>query len=155
MRLALHTDYALRTLIYLAGRQERATAQEIAGFYQISGHHLAKVVALLARQGWIRSVRGLGGGLELTRPAEQISLGEVIVSCEGQMHLLECVGTPAVCVIQPTCRLRTILAQAERLMLDFLQSVKLSDVVTPGGQLTEFLPLIELTQRAPPASAAP
>ncbi|MCL6508202.1 MAG: acyl-CoA dehydrogenase family protein [Bryobacteraceae bacterium] len=57
---------------------------------------------------------------------------------EGNMHLLDCVGTENVFTIQPGCRLRRVLAHAERIQLDYLNSVRLSDVVEPGGLLREF-----------------
>jgi Rrf2 family nitric oxide-sensitive transcriptional repressor len=152
MRLALHTDYALRTLIYLAGRPGRATVDQVAEFYRISGHHVAKVVQQLARQGYVRSVRGVGGGLELARPPEDIRLGDVIEACEGSPHLLECVGTDDVCIIQPACKLRRVLAEAERVQRDYLNSVRLSDVVRPAGGLKEFRLLPAGKLRATPAA---
>jgi Rrf2 family transcriptional regulator, nitric oxide-sensitive transcriptional repressor len=138
MRLGLHTDYALRTLIYLAGRPARASVAEVAAFYAISKDHVAKVVQSLARHGYLRSIRGAGGGIELARRPEEVRIGQVIQEFEGNLHLLECVGVENVCVIQPGCKLRTVLAQAERLQIDFLNSVRLSDVVRPGGQLLEI-----------------
>jgi Rrf2 family nitric oxide-sensitive transcriptional repressor len=145
MRLSLYTDYALRTLIFLAGRRQRGTIDEIAEFFHISRDHLAKVVQRLARLGYLRSIRGIGGGIELGRGAEEISIGEVVLAMEGNMHLLECVGVDHVCVIQPRCRLRGVLAEAERIQMGYLQSVKLADVVRPGGQLAEFEPLVALS----------
>ena len=55
-----------------------ATVNEIAGFYRISSHHVAKVVNQLARLGYVRSIRGVGGGLELGRSAETVRIGDVI-----------------------------------------------------------------------------
>ena len=141
MQLALQTDYALRTLIYLAGRPGRRTVGEIAEFFRISRDHVAKVVHRLAKLGYLRSVRGMGGGLELARNAEAISVGEVVLAMEGNMHLLECVASDGVCVIERGCRLKGVLAEAERLQMEFLHSVPLSDVVKPGGQLVELEPL--------------
>lgn len=140
MRLDLHTDYALRTLIYLAGRPGRASVAEVAGFYRISKDHVAKVVQALVRLGYVRSQRGAGGGIELARSPEEIRLGRVIATLEGNMHLLECVGTDNVCTIQPGCRLRRVLAEAERIQQAYLDSIRLSDVVQPGGWLREFEP---------------
>lgn len=147
MRLSLLTDYSLRTLIYLAGRQERVCVDEIARFYRISAHHLAKVAQRLSKLGYVRSIRGLGGGLELGRPADAIRLGELVAALEGNLHLLECVGTPGVCVIQPGCKLRSVLAEAERVQFEYLNAVRLSDLVEPGGQLREFVPLAVLSGR--------
>jgi Rrf2 family nitric oxide-sensitive transcriptional repressor len=140
MRLALHTDYALRTLMYLAARGRRARVDDIAGFFAISAHHVAKVVQQLARLGFVRSHRGAGGGLELARPAADIRVGEVITAMEGNTHLLECVGTDDVCVIQAACRLRHVLAKAERLQMDYLDNVRLADLVRPGETLQRSLP---------------
>ena len=138
MRLALHTDYALRTLIFLAGKPRRATVTEIAEFYRISKDHVAKVVQRLAKLGYARSIRGSGGGVELGRPADEISVGQVVLAMEGNMHLLECVSAEGVCVIQPNCRLKGVLAEAERIQMEYLNRVKLSDVIQPGGQLVEL-----------------
>ncbi len=131
MRLALQTDYALRTLMFLASRigKSRSTIAEVATFFQISEGHVAKVVNQLVRMGFVRGVRGAGGGIELGREPAQIRVGEVIVAFEGNMHLLECVGTENVCVIQSHCKLRNVLAKAEQLQLDYLADVRLTDVL--------------------------
>jgi len=135
MQLTMQTDYALRTLMYLASRDERATVSEVAALFKISSHHVAKVVNQLSRLGYIRSVRGLGGGIELALPLEEIRLGEVIERFEGNLHLLECVGTENVCVIQPFCKLKGVLAEAERIQRDYLNSVTLADVAPSRRQL--------------------
>ena len=135
MRLRLQTDYALRVLLYLATRPRRATAAEVAEFYRISPHHLGKVVHQLGRLGHLRNVRGPGGGIELARTPEAVSVGEVISTFEGNTHLLECIGTPGVCVIQPGCRLRGVLAEAERLQMEYLNGVTLADLVPEGLDL--------------------
>jgi Rrf2 family nitric oxide-sensitive transcriptional repressor len=131
MRLSLQTDYALRTLMFLASKKgrQRTTIAAVAGFFQISEPHVAKVVNQLARLGFVRSVRGAGGGIELGKDAANIRLGEVVLAFEGNMHLLECVGTENVCVIQKHCKLKTVLDKAERLQVDYLNEVRLADVL--------------------------
>lgn len=135
MRLALQSDYALRTLMYLASRNERATVAEVATFYGISTAHVAKVVNQLARLSYIRSIRGIGGGIELTRAAEDISIGEVVATFEGNMHLLECVGMDGVCVIEEFCKLKRVLSEAERIQVEYLNGVSLADVVPTKRQM--------------------
>src|SRR5688500_4975247 len=98
MRLTTHTDYALRTLMYLTARSGRATIAQVAELFGISAHHVAKVVNLLARLGYIRCIRGIGGGIELARQPEDVRLGDLIEALEGDMHLLECVDVENVCV---------------------------------------------------------
>lgn len=138
MQLTIQTDYALRTLMYLASRDDRATVAEVAALFDISANHVAKVVNQLSRFGYIRSVRGLGGGIELAVPLDEIRLGEVIERFEGNLHLLECVGTEGVCVIQPFCKLKGVLAEAERLQREYLNSVTLADVAPSRRQLKQL-----------------
>jgi len=135
MRLSLHTDYALRTLLLLAVRPGRASVGQVAEFYRISKDHVAKVVQSLARLGYLRSIRGIGGGIELLRKPAEIRIGQVVRDFEGSMHLLDCVGVESVCVIQPGCKLRSVLAQAEKLQMDYLDSVRLADIVAPEREL--------------------
>lgn len=138
MRLALYTDYALRTLIYLAIHPGRSHVADVAKFFAISKDHVAKAVGQLSRLGFLRTTRGVGGGIELAKSPDQISIGEVIVAIEGNMHLLECVATENVCVIQPGCKLRGVLAKAEEIQQEYLNSVKLSDVLSTPEQLVEL-----------------
>lgn len=134
MKLALQTDYALRTLLYLATEQGRTTVAELAAFFGISINHLGKVVHQLGRLGYVRNVRGPGGGIELMHEAQGITVGAVIRDFEGRnIHLLECVERPGVCVIQPGCALRGVLAEAERRQMDYLDGVTLESLRPVSG----------------------
>jgi Rrf2 family transcriptional regulator, nitric oxide-sensitive transcriptional repressor len=127
--------------MYLSGISQRATTAEIAEFFGISKDHLAKVAQRLTRLGYIRSVRGIGGGIELAQPADKVRIGEVVQQMEGTMHLLDCVASQEqICVIQPGCQLRLVLAEAERIQLEYLNSVTLADIAKPGIQLVSISP---------------
>jgi Rrf2 family nitric oxide-sensitive transcriptional repressor len=134
MRLTNHTDYSLRTLMYLATTRRRITIDDVANLFGISANHVAKVVNHLARCGYVRSIRGIGGGIELAMSPEEISVGAVITSCGGT-QLLECVSIENVCVIQSFCKLKGVLAEAERIQMDYLNSIKLTDIVPQKRQL--------------------
>lgn len=137
MPLTTQTDYALRTLMYLAARSGRATVADVAGLFGISANHVAKVVNQLSRYGYIRSVRGIGGGIELAQQPDTIRLGEVVERFEGNLHLLDCVATENVCAIQTFCKLKGVLAEAERLQVEYLNSVTLADVAPTRRQLAQ------------------
>jgi Rrf2 family transcriptional regulator, nitric oxide-sensitive transcriptional repressor len=138
LRLALQTDFALRSLLYLATRSGRTTVTEVAEFYGISAHHVGKVVHQLGRLGYVRNRRGPGGGIALARPPGEITVGRVIRDFEGSTHLLECVGTPGICAIQPGCTLRTVLAEAERLQMSYLDGVTLEALLPSPLDLATF-----------------
>lgn len=133
MRLTIHTDLALRVLIFLAlieGR--RTTIQEIAESYGISRNHLMKVVHQLAMLGFIRSTRGAGGGIELARRPESIRIGDLVASVEPDFSLVECFRPDNQCVITPACMLPAMLGQALDAFRKTLNTYTLADLVVAG-----------------------
>ena len=138
MRLTTYTDFALRTLMYLTARSGRATIAQVADLFGISSHHVAKVVNHLARLGYLRCIRGIGGGIELARLPEDIRLGEVIEAMEGNLHLMECMESDDVCAIQPFCKLKAAFAEAERVQLEFLNGITLRDVSPTKRRLSQL-----------------
>ena len=141
MKLTTQTDYALRTLMFLATRSSRANVADIAQLFGISVNHVGKVVNLLAREGYIHSTRGVGGGIELAKQPEEISIGAVIACMEVNMHLLGCVGTDDSCAIHSFCKLKGVLAEAERVQREYLDSVTLADVVPTRRQFNRVASL--------------
>ena len=75
MRLSVQTDYALRTLMFLAVKDGHHSIAEIAHAYGISKNHLMKVAQRLTAEGFVESVRGRNGGLKLARPANALNVG--------------------------------------------------------------------------------
>jgi Rrf2 family transcriptional regulator, nitric oxide-sensitive transcriptional repressor len=145
IRLNLATDYALRTLLYLASHPDRqVSTREVVQFYGISADHVSKVVQHLVHGGYIRAGRGRGGGLRLGRPAAEITVGAVVELFEGPIVLLDCVTREGACVIQPGCRLRGVLRQAGAQLAETLNGVTLADLVAPSEP-----PLIQLSAARP------
>ena len=140
IRLNLSTDYALRTLLYLGMRPEsQVSTRDVAEFYGISADHVSKVVQHLAHAGFVRSGRGRTGGIRLGRPAIEITVGAVVELFEGPVSLLECVSTEGVCVIQPGCRLKAVLARVGAQLVQELNQVTLADLVQPApGALVQI-----------------
>jgi Rrf2 family transcriptional regulator, nitric oxide-sensitive transcriptional repressor len=129
MRLTRYTDYALRVLLYLGASPDRlSTINEIAAHHNISRNHLMKVVHQLGSWGYIETLRGKGGGIRLARKPEDILLGDVVRHTEGNLEIVECF-TPgnSNCIIQPGCRLKTVLNDALTSFLATLDLYTLAD----------------------------
>jgi len=79
MKLQQNSLLALYSLVEFAGDPMRhISAAEIAQKYQVSPHHLAKVLAELARAGIVQSVRGVGGGYRFAANARRLTLLDVM-----------------------------------------------------------------------------
>jgi Rrf2 family protein len=79
MRLQKNTSLALYSVLEFASDPARhISAAEIADKYGVSPHHLAKVLAELARSGVVESVRGAGGGYRFTGNARRLTLMDII-----------------------------------------------------------------------------
>lgn len=142
MQITKRADYAVRTMLEVAKAEDSAPAltQEVAARQGIPGPFLAKIVLALTRGGLLRSYRGAGGGIALARPADQISLLQVVEAIDGPISVSSCVLWPEECTRSGTCPVHEIWCEAQTLLVDRLKSTTLSSLVeqsrTPGGTQT-------------------
>ncbi len=140
MRLTLHTDYALRVLMYAAVKGDAlATIAEIVARFDISRGHVMKVVHRLGRLGYLETIRGKGGGIRLARDPRHINLGAVVRDMEEELNVLGCLDGEGYCRIQQCCVLKGALREATRAFLATLDGYTLEDLVRPRHALTQLL----------------
>ncbi|RFD18986.1 Rrf2 family transcriptional regulator [Komagataeibacter melaceti] len=153
MRLTLHTDFALRVLIYLGQNPDRRVSiHEIAEVYGISHNHLIKVVNHLSHGGVVHARRGRSGGLELAAGPRDIIIGDIVRRMETDMRpIASCEpanGRP--CLLAGNCPLRGLLGRAVEAFLTVLDNTTLHDIIPtdrigpdmePGGVLMAHAPL--------------
>tara|TARA_R110002072_G_scaffold10726_26_gene49705 strand:+ start:3873 stop:4298 length:426 start_codon:yes stop_codon:yes gene_type:complete len=141
MQLSRHSDYTLRVLMYLSVRpDERGTLAQISAFYNISFEHLRKIVHELGKLGYIETFRGKGGGIELAYAAEDINVGVLLESVEGDKPLIDCRGLD--CRLAPVCTLNLALTRAQRAFFDTLKEYTLADLVGNKAMARELLAVI-------------
>lgn len=140
MQLSTHTDYSLRTLIYLAlkASERPVTVQEIARDYAISVNHVAKVAQTLSQLGYVKSLRGRGGGLVLAQTPDAIKVGKLVRETEN-LKLLECFGPDSTCPIDPGCKLKSALKKAQKAFLAVLDEYTLEDMIKNDRELEKLL----------------
>lgn len=141
MRLTLQTDYALRSLIYLAtAPEETATAARIAEAYGVSLNHLVKVLQKLRALGFVETVRGRNGGVRLSRDPAQIRLGDVVRGCEDLTEFVECFNPSTnSCPIAAACLLKRRLGEALSAYLKVLDGYTVADVAANRAELAAIL----------------
>lgn len=141
MRLTLHTDYALRMLIYLAVHDGKpATVSDVATIYGLSRNHLLKIALKLGRFGYLRTTRGRSGGISLVQPPEMINIGDVVRAMEDDFALVECLRPDGGrCLISPACRLKGLVREAAGAFLAVFDSYTLADLVANRQLLEQFV----------------
>ena len=148
MRLTLHADYALRTLVYLGIHTDRLTSiREVAGAYGISENHLVKIIHRLGQAGFVETIRGRNGGLRLGQPAASILIGDVVRHTEEDMALVGCMqqadharADTKPCILADCCSLRGVLGEALGSFIAVLDRYTLADVITDSERQRLRLP---------------
>lgn len=142
MKLSLFTDYSLRVLMFAALKGESFSLSEVAESYDISRHHLVKVVNYLAKLGYLETRRGRGGGIALGMKPEDIRIGMVVRRTEDTPFIVECFDKQHnTCPINGSCRLKGALAQAVNAFYETLDRHTLRDFVAgaDGARLNRIL----------------
>lgn len=94
MKLSTKGRYGLRALIDLArySSQEPVSITSISDRQGISERYLEQLMAMLKKNGLVKSIRGAGGGYVLARDMKDISVGDVLRALEGSLEPVECPG---------------------------------------------------------------
>jgi Rrf2 family nitric oxide-sensitive transcriptional repressor len=136
MKLTQFTDYSLRVLMYLASNPDRlSTAKEISSAFNISYHHIVKVVHALSKHGYIGSRKGKGGGILLARPAQEINLGDLVCTLEPDLDIVECFGANNACSITSVCKLKHVFLDARKAFMAELGKHSLANVTSNKHEL--------------------
>ena len=91
------SSLALHGMGLLAATGRRMSIREIAAATGASEAHLSKVFQRLVKEGMIRSIRGPGGGFDLTRTPENITLLEIYSAIEGKPSSNTCLLHSGAC----------------------------------------------------------
>ena len=107
IRMSKLTDYAIVLLAHLARSGRTLTAQEISERSRVPAPTVSKLCKELSRAGLVLSQRGRHGGYGLARPAERISVAEIVEAIDGPIALTDCSGPGrATCQIEDVCPAR-------------------------------------------------
>ena len=92
MRISTKGRYALRLMLDLAlyGNGTCISLRDISARQNVSVKYLEQIVVILARAGFVKSVRGPQGGYRLARPPKDYTAGEVLRLIEGSLAPVPC-----------------------------------------------------------------
>ena len=130
MKLSTKGRYGTRAMIDIALYRESGSTllKDIASRQGISLKYLDHILSSLRKAGLIKNVRGKGGGYSLTRPAEQITLCDIIEAVEGTLSPVECVDNPEYCKKISTCSAHDVWVKVQESIEDVLRSTSLQSL---------------------------
>lgn len=139
MKLSTKGRYGLRALIDLAlySENETVSIQSIASRQNISDSYLEQLMRKLRSAGLIVSVRGAQGGYKLARPANEISVGDVLRALEGSLEAVTCGGEDNSCQGADLCVTKFVWERINSSIRDTVDSIKLSQLVEESRLMRE------------------
>ncbi|WFE89016.1 Rrf2 family transcriptional regulator [Roseibium porphyridii] len=140
MRLSQASDFALRILMATGQSDNPQTVEKLAKQLGLAKSHVMKIVAHLAKGGYLETTRGRGGGIRLAKSPEAIRLGDVVRLIEPDLGVVACLkpGSTAACAFLPRCALKSAMAQAAEAFLDSLNGQTLASILA-GTQKARLL----------------
>jgi len=130
MRVSAKSDYALRALLEIAGHAQSRpmSAEEIGRLQDIPHGFLQAILADLRRAGIVVSQRGQSGGWRLARPADQVSVADVIRAVDGPLVSVYGLRPESVSYNQAAVVLQSVWIAARSSLRDVFERVSIQDL---------------------------
>ena len=137
MEITRQADYAVRIVLDLAehihGGVERS--DDVARRQVVPRAYFTKVVQALVRAGYVRTLRGARGGIQLARDPDAITLRQVIEAVEGPIYLNRCLSHPGECTLERTCPAHPVWGHIQDVLTRELEAVTVSQMITVRPRL--------------------
>lgn len=139
-------EYGLHCILYLIGQpQDMApSSRDIATFQDISPSYTAKLFTQMEKAGLVVSAEGINGGYRLARPAQDITVLDVVDALEPDNALFQCRDvrhgcalfgkTPPTWATHGTCAIHATMLRAENHMRKQLAATTLADIAGAASQ---------------------
>lgn len=129
MRVTARGDYAVRAAVELAaaGGETRKVA-DLAAAQDIPPRFLENILLALRRAGLVHSRRGMDGGFRLARPAEEITLADVLRAVEGPLANVQGVSPERLSYAGSATALRDVWVAVRASLRIVLERVTLAEV---------------------------
>ena len=130
MRLSQASDFALRILMATGQSDDPQTVDKLSRQLGLAKSHVMKIVAHLAKGGYLETTRGRGGGIRLAKTPDMIRLGDVVRLIEPDLGVVACLKPePTVCAFLPRCALKGAMARASEAFLESLNTETLASIL--------------------------
>ncbi|MBQ6632566.1 MAG: Rrf2 family transcriptional regulator [Ruminococcus sp.] len=132
MKISTKGRYALRMMLDLALNEENGyiPIKEIAKRQGISDKYLEQIISILNHAGFVRSVRGAGGGYKLTKKPSEYTVGMILRLTEGSMAPVSCLEDEVnTCDRAESCVTLGVWKKLYSAINDVVDNITLEDLV--------------------------
>ncbi|MGN0594845.1 MAG: RrF2 family transcriptional regulator [Hominimerdicola sp.] len=132
MKISTKGRYALRLMLDLAMHAESGyiPIKAIAERQEISEKYLEQIISILSRAGYVKSVRGAGGGYMLTNPPEYYTVGMILRLTEGSLAPVACLDGPTnTCERQDKCVTLMVWEKLYKSITDVVDNITVADLL--------------------------
>lgn len=143
IRINHRTDYAIRVILALAKQGDKAMlpTSHIQQEMLIPKSLSLRVVAELAKGGFILTYPGRDGGVKLARPAAEINLRQVVMYFENNFTISGCLHAGGICPYDESCPVRCRWARLQALIFQELEKTSFEELAREIVSVTDLLPL--------------
>lgn len=138
MRVSKKTEYAVHSILYIANLKNRCVLLDELAAQGISREYLAKVMRMLTKSGILKSSVGVNGGYLLARPADEITLKDILLAVEGE-NFYKCEADTRSCVLGSDCIITAALFEAKEKFLSELEKYKIGEILEKHGDKMAWL----------------
>lgn len=130
MEITRQADYAVRSMVHLSDipMDTRVSTASISEAESIPLPFLTKVISRLATAGLVTTSRGMGGGVSLARPPEEITLLRVVEAVDGPIVLNHCLLRAGSCEREPECAAHDAWAEIQERLVQDLDGVTMKEL---------------------------
>ena len=143
IKLSRMADYGVVLMTQLA-REDGAltTAADLSATCALPLPTVSKLLKQLAQEGLLSSHRGTKGGYGLARPADDISMADIIGAVEGPIALTDCIEADGtICEIEALCPTRTNWRRINDVLTEALDGVSLVEMARPTIDFMTLFPV--------------
>jgi len=151
IKLGKLTDYAIAVMGQLAHEElgNAHSAHHLAIKTGIPEPTVAKVLKRLSKGNLVASARGAAGGYKLVRPADQVSISEIIALMEGPVLIVACAdGETETCGMWGSCPTKSNWNRVNDAIKTALDGVKLKDMLAPPPCTTVHIAMKDINARS-------
>ncbi|RDS85476.1 SUF system Fe-S cluster assembly regulator [Dyella psychrodurans] len=133
-RVSRLTDYATVVMTCIAAHPDAVlSTADIAEETHLELPTVSKLLKLLGHAGLVDSFRGVNGGYRLARPANEISVAEIVEAMEGPLGMTECSLSDGHCEREKQCGVRGSWQSINNVLDNALRSMSLADMLRPAA----------------------